>query len=280
MPSTQKSIQDLNLADDFLFAKVMEDKEICRKVLEKILGVSIRNVTMPDTQKTLDILYEGKGIRLDVYVNDDKGTVYNVEMQQRSRKGSLPKRTRYYQGSIDLNLISAGEDYEKLRKSFVIFICTFDPFSDGRHVYTFENRCRENPSLVLGDETVKILLNTRGKLDDADEGLLELLAYVEDTTDDFAGRAADPLIREIQTHVNKIKLSKELEVDYMTLLQREREIRKEGREEGREEGMAYGEAKMIIRLYNNGYTLEQIAAVAEKSVDEIREIVERGELGR
>ncbi|MCD8038143.1 MAG: hypothetical protein LUE96_03525, partial [Lachnospiraceae bacterium] len=69
-------------------------------------------------------------------------------------------------------------------------------------------------------------------------------------------------------------------VDYMTLLQREREIRKEGREEGREEGrkegMAHGEAKMIIRLYNNGYSLEQIAAVAEKSVDEIREIVENG----
>jgi len=40
MPDTNKTIQQLNLEDDFLFAKVMSDKDICRKVLEKILGVS------------------------------------------------------------------------------------------------------------------------------------------------------------------------------------------------------------------------------------------------
>ena len=38
------------------------------------------------------------------FVNDDKGTVYNVEMQ-RGKRASLPKRTRYYQGSIDLDFI-------------------------------------------------------------------------------------------------------------------------------------------------------------------------------
>lgn len=81
MPSTTKTIQQLNLEDDFLFAKVMSDKEVCRKVLEKILGVSIREVSVPATQKTINTLYDGKGIRLDVYLNDNEGTVYNVEME-------------------------------------------------------------------------------------------------------------------------------------------------------------------------------------------------------
>ena len=47
MTNTTKTIQELNLSDGFLFAKVMDDKEICRKVLETILGISIRKVSMP-----------------------------------------------------------------------------------------------------------------------------------------------------------------------------------------------------------------------------------------
>lgn len=37
MQNKEKTIKELNLEDDFLFAKVMSDKEICRKALEKIL---------------------------------------------------------------------------------------------------------------------------------------------------------------------------------------------------------------------------------------------------
>ena len=119
MPNMNKTIQQLNLEDDFLFAKVMSDKEVCRKVLEKILGVSIREVSVPATQKTINMLYDGKGIRLDVYLNDNEGTVYNVEMERgKHRKATLPKRSRYYQGNIDLDIISAGEDYRKVSLFF------------------------------------------------------------------------------------------------------------------------------------------------------------------
>ena len=95
MNDVPKNIKDLNLEDDFLFAKVMSDNEICRRVLEQILNISIKKVEYPITQKTIDLLLDGKGIRLDVYVNDDKDTVYNVEMQRTNRK-HLPKRARYY----------------------------------------------------------------------------------------------------------------------------------------------------------------------------------------
>lgn len=227
--NNEKTIQDLNLEDDFLFAKVMSDREICRKVLEKILDVPIREVVLPTTQRTIDILFEGRGIRLDVYVNDDKGTVYNVEMQ-RGRKKELPKRSRYYEGSIDLDLISRGAPFEDLKKTFIIFICTFDPFQDGRHLYTFENTCRQNPSLLLGDETTKVFLNTRGTLDDIDHEMKEFLTYVENTTDLFANQASSPLVKEIHKKVTEVKESKEMEVEYMTLLQRDRENIEQGEE--------------------------------------------------
>lgn len=240
-----KKIEELNLEDDFLFAKVMSDPEICRKVLEKILHISIQKIILPSNQRTIDLLLESKGIRLDIYVNDDKGTVYNCEMQRGKRK-ELPRRSRYYQGNIDLDLISVGESYEKLRNSFVIFICTFDPFKEGRHLYTFVNTCKENPALALNDGTTKVFLNTKGKIEDIDYEIKEFLTYVESSTEEFASKAKSPLIKELHMKVTEVKQSKELEAEYMTLLQRDRENIEKGIEQGLEQGLEQGEKKMAL----------------------------------
>ena len=133
MSTNKKKLQDLNLDDDFLFAKVMSDKEICRRVLEQILNIQIIEIKFLNEQKAIDLLLESKAVRLDIYVKAEYKTVYNVEMQKSDDK-NLPKRSRYYQGMIDLDLIQKGKDYNELKKSFVIFICTFDPFKKGRHL--------------------------------------------------------------------------------------------------------------------------------------------------
>ena len=265
-----KNIKDLNLEDDFLFAKVMSDNEICRRVLEQILNISIKKVVSPITQKTIDLLLDGKGIRLDVYVNDDKDTVYNVEMQRTKRK-DLPKRARYYQGNIDLDLISAGRPYEDLRKTYVIFICTFDFFDQGRHIYTFENICKEDNKLILGDETVKMFLNTKGRLDDVSVDVKEFLQYIETTTAEFAASANNSLIKDIQKKVDAVKYSKEMEVEYMTLFQRDRENRELGREEGREEG--YENSTKILKLYNKGIDKQEISSELKLDLDLVEKII-------
>ena len=90
MTNTTKTIQELNLSDGFLFAKVMDDKEICRKVLEKILGISIREVSMPARQRTAAIPYEEKSMRFHAY---DRKTVYMWRWNAGTRKKpSSPKR--------------------------------------------------------------------------------------------------------------------------------------------------------------------------------------------
>lgn len=147
--------------------------------------------------------------------------------------------------------------------NFQIFICTFDPFKDGRHIYSFENICRENTSIVLGDETAKIFLNTRGTINDVDEDMKEFLTYVENTSDAFARESKSPLIKEIHRKVAEVKQSKEMEVEYMTLLQRDREKQEEG---------ALQAAK-IIRLYNKGLSSMEIAASLNLSIDYIEEII-------
>ena len=262
MNDIKKTIRELNLEDDFLFSKVMADNAICKRVLEQILNISIEKVVSLYTQRTIDMLLEEKGVRLDVYVNDNKGTVYNVEMQ-RAKNKDLAKRTRYYQGSIDLDLISSGKPYNDLRKTYIIFICTFDFFNDGRHIYTFENICRENQKISLGDETTKIFLNTAGTRDDISSDMRDFLTYIENTSEEFAFKSQNRLLTDIQKKVDAIKSSKETEVEYMTLLERDRE--------NRELGSIL--TLNIIKLYNKGMDRNQIAKELNIDIEMVDKII-------
>ncbi len=116
----------------------------------------------------------------------------------------LLRKTRYFQCNIDSSIIIPGEESTKLKKSYIIFICTFDPFSDVRHLYTFENRCLENLSLTLGDETTEILfLSTKGKKDDVDDEIKDFLAYIENSTDACAQQTSSQLVKTIHKRVTE-----------------------------------------------------------------------------
>ena len=93
MANKTNTIQELNLADNFLFGKVMSDTEICRIVLEKILNIPIKKVEFPVTRKTTDIAHDGVGVRLDACINDEQDTIYlrycTVEMRSFSEKQDI-----------------------------------------------------------------------------------------------------------------------------------------------------------------------------------------------
>ena len=266
------NLRTKNLSDNYLFAKVMEDRDLCRRVLEEILQVPIRNVVFVNTEESVRILPESKGIRMDVYVNDEEGTVYNVEMQT-GDNDNLPKRARYYQDTMDLDLISTGQDYLKLKKSFVIFVCTFALFGMDRHIYTFVNTCQEEKDLKLGDETIKLFLSTCGKIDDISRDLQEFLIYVENTTDETAERSASRLVKDIHHRVREIKDTRKYQVEYMTLYMHEQDIERralaKGRAEGREEGRLDVLRETARRMYSKGRDMADIADLLDISEDQV-----------
>ena len=157
-------------------------------------------------------------IRLDACINDEQETIYSVEMLC-CKDEELLKKARYFQCNIDSDIILSGKRCTKLKKSYIIFICTFDPFSDGRHIYTFENRCLEDLSLTLGDETTEIFLSTKGKKDDVDDEIKDFLAYIENSTDACAQQTSSQLVKAIHKRVTEIKLDKDMEPQYMNLSQ-------------------------------------------------------------
>ena len=128
-----KQYEELGITDAFMFAKVMSNKEICKPVLEQILNIKIRDIEYLDYEETIQIALGSKSIRLDIYVEDDKNTVFNLEMQTTNYE-ELPKRSRYYQDIIGLKLIEKGQSYDILKTSYVIFICTFDFFEKNRSI--------------------------------------------------------------------------------------------------------------------------------------------------
>ena len=136
----QKKWEELSISNDFLFGKVMQNPELCKELLQRILpDLKIDRMEYPQLQKSIHVDIDAHSVRLDVYVKDDKETVYDIEMQVSNTK-ELPKRSRYYQGMIDLQLVDAGQHYKKLNKSYIIFICPFDLYGKGRHIYRSEER--------------------------------------------------------------------------------------------------------------------------------------------
>jgi len=265
----QKQYDELELRDDFMFGKVMSNKELCRRTLEILLDTTIEDIEYPDVQKTLNITVQGKSVRLDMYVADEKDIIYNGEMQQYTYKAAseLPKRSRYYQGMIDLNLLEKGIDYLKLNECYVIFICTFDPFGFGKCRYTFQNICIEEPGLKLKDQTTKVFLNTKGKRsEDISPELMAFLEYVDTlhATDDFT--------RELESEVGRIKQNVEWRREYMKTFLHEREVREEGIRIGIEQGQMERLRMNIRSMLGKGMQVEDVAFYLEISEDDVRNI--------
>ena len=194
----EKAFEELQIKDDFMFSVIMRNPKFCKPFLERILGVKISHIEYPMSQETIDIAADAKSVRLDIYVEDGKETVYNIEMQTTENR-NLPKRTRYYQGMIDLNILEKGDNYKDLKRSFVIFVCIFDLFGEGRHIYTFENRCIQNLELDLGDDTTKIILNIKGTMDDVTPEMKRLLDFIDgkEPEDDFT-RELDEAVQSVR----------------------------------------------------------------------------------
>lgn len=83
-----KPWEELTIQDDYMFKLIMSRKRICKKMLEKLLQIPIRDIKYIDEEKSVKARYESKGVRLDVYVEDDQNTVYDIEMQVRNKKRS------------------------------------------------------------------------------------------------------------------------------------------------------------------------------------------------
>ncbi len=247
--SKMKPYEELEFTDDFIFSKILQNNpELCKELTELILGRKIAGIVQVQQQKPIEITANGRGVRFDVYMTDANDIIYDIEMQTAKFK-SLPKRSRYYQGMIDLNVLERGAKYSELRSCYIIFICVENPFPKvGLHKYTFVNTCREKNDLELNDESVKIFLSADGTADDISEEMKAFLSYLKNhvCSSDFTKR--------IEAEVDNARKHTRWRMEYMTLYEHEQIAREEGRNEGLRDGIC-GTARFALET---GMPLKEI----------------------
>lgn len=171
----RKRLEDMNLLDDFLFNAVMTfpgiGERFCRLLLQVVLGREIGRLRVVAQRVFGGRDEEFRGARLDVLAEEDlmdvlaDPAVFDIEPDNNGDVVSLkdlPKRVRFYHAIIDSRCLKKGEGFGKLKRVFVIFVCSYDPFDRGRMVYTIRNMCEEVPEMEYDDGLRTVFLNTKG----------------------------------------------------------------------------------------------------------------------
>ena len=263
-----KRFEDLTFADDGMFQAVLRDPKISAELVERLLGIRVAHVEYPELEKVIAPFYTTKGVRLDVYLKDEN-RIIDVEMQSHPQE-ALGKRTRYYQSMIDMDSLMKGEDYTKLKESYVLFICKDDPFKDKdeRHYglprYTFRNACLEDNSVNLDDKSLKMVYNASAYEKEKDEKIRALLRFVrtnEPGTDDFASR--------LSAVVEKLKENEKFRQEYAAMNLHDQDLIRETRKETLQQ-KAIETAENFLKM--NVGTPEQIAQGTGLPLEQVLEL--------
>ena len=272
-----KKFDDLTFADHYMFEKVLhENQDVCQELLERLLKIKIDHIEYPEIEKTISPYYETKGVRLDVYVKDSDN-VFDIELQNINDE-DLSLRTRFYQSMLDTDNLLKGQHYSDLPKSFVIFICRYDPFSNDLPIYTFENRCLENLEISLNDKSIKKIFNATAYNQEKDLEISAFLEYIynQEAVDDFTSKLTSIVERIKKQEVNR------KEYNSMNLHDQDnfRRGKKEGYSAGLSDGISQGEQQKAIETAKNMLsaslgTLEQIAQITNLPLDTVKDLAEK-----
>lgn len=273
MKNLATKFENLTIQNDFIFKKVMSRKRICIHLLEELLQIKIADINYLEAEKSLEPEYTSRGIRLDIIVADNRNTHYNLEMQVKNNKNPdtkkhvLPKRTRYYQALLDIDLLQNSQEYDLLPPTYVIFICVFDFFAKGNYVYTFKKRCLEDLELELPDEATTIILNTHGTHGHISKDIKSFYDYVNNhvINSDFT--------KQIDDEISYLKLDTKVRREFMLLEARLLDERREGKAEGRVEGKAEEKnAIATLMLAKSCYSLQEISELTKLSIEDIEKL--------
>ena len=225
-----------------MFAAVMLDEENAKGVIERALDIQVDHVEI-SYEKSIVYNPEYKGIRLDVYLKDDKNRHFNVEMQVANTE--ILKRSRYYHSQIDMELLSTGIDYEQLPETYVIFICDYDPIGLGKYKYTRCQMIEEDRDYHYDDGSYTIFLSTVGtNEDEISKDLMNFLKYVGAEFEESQNDYSDEFVKRLQKSVEKIKFDREMGRRYMLFEELMKEEYNAGKAEGKTE--ALGNAKAVL----------------------------------
>jgi len=163
-PEYLELIENFRLMDDTFMSKCLENAPECIELMLRIIiGKKDLKVVKSQTEYPIKSL-QGRGVRFDVFARDSKGREYDIEIQ-RADRGAEPKRARYNSALMDANALKSGEDFGKLRDTYVIFITETDVMDGGKEIYEIDRTIRQMREKKFGDGSHIVYVNgaTRSK---------------------------------------------------------------------------------------------------------------------
>ena len=76
----------------------------------------------------------------------------------------------------------------------------------------------------------------------------------------------------------EIPTNKSIKEDISVMCNLSQAIKEEGISIGIKDGIAIGKSEFIINMHKKGYTLEQISDIADKDIQEIKDIIEKNKI--
>ena len=285
MQNERKKLEELNLLDDFLFNAMMTYPEMgerfTRKILKLLFNKEFRNLKVIAQKSYGGLNTDLRGARLDVYVESDDSaeidasedvSIYDLEPDKNDKAkyiAAFPQRIRFYHAIIDSRSLKSGEDFGKLKRVYVIFICNYDPFGYDRVKYTIRNMCVEEPEMPYDDGAQTTVLYTKGtKGDDISEELRQFLNYMENTTQT---NAVNDTLKDIQKMVDIVKRDGEVSLSYMKGFERDTIMYEKGQE---------AERKNTERERQRADSAEKARDEAKKERDEAENVRDEAEKAR
>jgi predicted transposase/invertase (TIGR01784 family) len=239
-----------------------------------------------------------KQIRLDVLVEDEAGTFYNVEVQRETHTGFFDRMLLYWGKTYGAQL-QIGERYNLLRPVRSIIITEFPVFPKLKDLHTvFELRARENPDVLFSKHCQIHVLRLgdllRDNLAGLDKFVLDLQRWMQfwalgseleegemstmlqdcppvlAAYEEYKQFIADPIMREKARARERFLIDLHLDIN---------EARAEGFADGEMKGMEKGEekrARETAQILNNmGLSALDIAKATGLPLSEIEAIQQK-----
>ena len=303
-------MRSANLLNDFAFKYVFgEDCKEANDALKSLLTVFLERKVHHVVVKNSELVKyysKMKNPRLDLLVEFDDQTMVDLEMQLRQTQDHLPIRFSYYLARLHSSQELEGKYYGELKETIVLVLFNVNLIDNNRMCNTFTLKNEDGLSFVKETEdrmkirTVEMakldvnkplkemneqekmiyyFLNCHKGMDDSkikvmieSDGVIQMLEKRVETISDDGWKKIIEDFRKL--HENEERMERQLEEAHKAQEEAKKalqEANKLSQEADKKVEEANKQVKQMVRkMYEDGFSLDQISEYCSLNVDEIQ----------
>ena len=303
-------MRSANLLNDFAFKYVFgEDCKEANDALKSLLTVFLERKVHHVVVKNSELVKyysKMKNPRLDLLVEFDDRTMVDLEMQLRQTQDHLPIRFSYYLARLHSSQELEGKYYGELKETIVLVLFNVNLIDNNRMCNTFTLKNEDGLSFVKETEdrmkirTVEMakldvnkplkemneqekmiyyFLNCHKGMDDSKIKMMiesdEVIQMLEKRVETISDDRWKKIIEDFQKlHENEERMERQLEEAHKAQEEAKKalqEANKLSQEADKKVEEANKQVKQMVRkMYEDGFSLDQISEYCSLNVDEIQ----------